>query len=260
MKIAFWSNVHGQAGITSNAIAISILSAIEKHTVALLQSHFTLNNLSLPLLGLDIIPESFRDSGIDALIRDIKSKPLSKDTVVTDAISVPGLNRRYNLYVGTGKMNEKDYEREMINMQEPIYNSLAEFHDYVFVDVRSGYRDLSKQILDTSNLVVVCLDQNTHVIDRYFENPIEADNICYIIGNYDKDSKYNLRNLIKKYPQLKKKTAVIAHNSEFMDSQNDGTTVQFMLKNYNCKAESSNYEFMQSVYSCMKLLGIKERG
>ena len=68
MKVAFWSNVHGQTGVTSNVIALALMAAIEKKKVALLQSHFVLNNMSKPLVGTDVNPEEFRDTGIDALI------------------------------------------------------------------------------------------------------------------------------------------------------------------------------------------------
>lgn len=262
MKIAFWSNVHGQTGSTSNAIAISLMAAIENQQVALLQSHFTLNNLSQPLIGMDLSRDTFRDTGLDALIRDLKSGPLSKEIVYTDGISVPGLSRRYNLYIGTGKKNEADYERELLLAHGPVFEAVAKCHDYVFLDVRSGYREVSQSILESADKVVVCLDQNTHVIDRYFRNPVDAENVYYIIGNYDSDSKYNVANLSKRYPQLKKRTGVICHNSEYMDSQNDGQAVQFMLKNYQCPHGSNNYDFIRSVRSCMRLLGINkaERG
>lgn len=259
MKIAFWSNVHGQTGTTSNILAVSLLTAILKNDVALLQSHFKLNNLSAPLIGMDILPDSFRDTGIDALMRDFKSKPLNEDIVKTDAIAVPGLNQRFDLYIGTGKNNELDYERDMLAAHRPIIKSIDEFHDFTFVDVRSGYRSVSQSIIEDSDVVVVCLDQNTLVIDRYFKKPIKSNNIYYIIGNYDESSKYSIRNLIKKYPEFKNRIGMICHNSEFMDALNDGRAAQFMLKNSDCSKDSSNYEFIQSVKSCMRLLGI-ERG
>lgn len=259
MKIAFWSNVHGQAATTSNILAVSLLTAIQKNEVALLQSHFTLNNLSLPLIGMDILPDSFRDTGIDALMRDYKSKPLSEDIVKTDAIAVPGLSRNYNLYVGTGKANETDYEKEMLAAHRSIIKSVDEYHDYTFIDVRSGYRSVSQSIIESADAVVVCLDQNTLIIDRYFKKPVHSDNIYYLIGNYDESSKYNIRNLSKKYPALKNRTGMIYHNSEFMDSLNDGKVAQFMLKNNDCTKASVNYEFIQSVKNCIRLLGIERR-
>lgn len=260
MKIAFWSNVHGQTGTTSNAIAISLMAALKHQHVALLQSHFTLNNLSQPLIGMEISPDTFRDTGIDALIRDLKSGPLSREVVFTDGISVPSLRHRYNLYVGTGKKNEADYEREMVLAHGPVFEAVERYHDYVFIDVRSGYRgEVSQSILQGVDVVAVCLDQNTHVIDSYFKDPVQADNVFYIIGNYDENSRYNLSNLSKRYPQLKKRTGAIYHNSDYMDAQNDGQAVQFFLKNYLCSEDSSNYDFMRSVHSCMGLLGVRGR-
>ena len=46
MIVALWANVHGQTGVNSNVIALALMAAIEKKKVALLQSHFVLNNMS----------------------------------------------------------------------------------------------------------------------------------------------------------------------------------------------------------------------
>lgn len=256
MKVAFWSNVHGQTGVTSNVIALALMAAIEKKKVALLQSHFVLNNMSKPLVGTDINPEEFRDTGIDALIRDYKSRALSEDVIRTDAITVPNLNRRCDLYIGTGRQNEADYERELLTVFEDIYDSVDKFHNLSFIDVRSGYREVSQSILSCADVVVVCLNQNTHVIDRYFAKPVDATNVYYLFGNYDENSKFTLKNLQKKYPALRKRSAMIAHNAEFMDAQNDGQAVQFMLKNYNCAYGSANYEFVESLKTCLDKFGL----
>lgn len=256
MKVAFWSNVHGQTGVTSNVIALALMAAIEKKKVALLQSHFVLNNMSKPLVGTDVNPEEFRDTGIDALIRDYKSRALSEDVIRTDAITVPNLNRRCDLYIGTGRQNEVDYERELLTVFEDIYDSVDKFQNLSFIDVRSGYREVSQSILSCADVVVVCLNQNTHVIDRYFAKPVDATNVYYLFGNYDENSKFTLKNLQKKYPALRKRSAMIAHNAEFMDAQNDGQAVQFMLKNYNCAYGSANYEFVESLKTCLDKFGL----
>ena len=233
MKVAFWSNVHGQTGVTSNVIALALMAAIEKKKVALLQSHFVLNNMSKPLVGTDVNPEEFRDTGIDALIRDYKSRALSEDVIRTDASTEQQADSRDGLYIGTGRQNEADYERELLTVFEDIYDSVDKFHNLSFIDVRSGYREVSQSILS-----------------------VDSNNVYYLFGNYDENSKFTLKNLQKKYPALRKRSATIAHNAEFMDAQNDGQAVQFMLKNYNCAYGSANYEFVDSLKTCLDKFGL----
>lgn len=257
LKIAYWGSMHGQPGATSNLLATSIyMCAAMKARVAVLQSHFSMNNLSYPLIGLSDGIATFRDTGIDALLRDYKSRPLTEDVIISDGMSL--LSRQYSLFSGTGNRNKDTYEKEMLMCFNSITEEIAKYNDYVFIDISSGYSRLSQKIVKDADILVINMSQNRQVINEYINEPIEHDNIIYLFGNYNKNSKYNLKNLSRMYPAFRKNSYSIFYNVDFQDAQNDGKTIEFMLKNLNCSELSVNYDFMQSV----KMLSeeIKRRG
>lgn len=259
MQIAFWSIYHGQCALTSNILAVSIMAAIKRRSVALLQTQFSMNNASLPLIGRDYLPKSFRDTGIDALLRDIKSRPLTKELVRTDSLTLPGLNEKYSYFAGTGQNNREIYERELLNMHEPLIRAVDEHYEYTFIDVSSGYGTLNQAVMGNADTVVVCLNQNRHVLEQYFQNPLRAENVYYLFGNYDVESAYNMWHFLKTYPQIRRRAAAIHHCTDFSDACNNGAAVPYFLKYQDCGRASPNYAFMKSVRDALKLFGIEER-
>lgn len=219
---------------------------------AVLQSHFSLNNLELPLLGKEMNADDFSEIGIDALIRDIKSRPLTPEIIHNDSISL--LEKRLALFPGTEKRSREVYEKDIEGIFKAILEEVAGCYDDVFIDVASGYNPFSKSVVESSDLTVVNLSQNIYVLQRYFNMPVETGKVQYLIGNYDSNSRYNLKNLQKLFQPLKHKTGVIPYNVEFVDAQNEGAVISFFLKNIDCSRESSNYEFIQSVKMMTELI------
>lgn len=257
MKIGFWGSMHGQPGTTSNMMAASILMcACFQQKTAVLQTHFSMNNLSYPLIGVPDGAESFRDTGIDALLRDYKSRPLTEEVVLSDCVSL--MSRQYSLFLGTVNRNKDFYEKEMQLSFNSIVDEIEKYNKYVFIDISSGYGKLSRKIAEHTDVLIINLSQNKHVIEEYFEEPIEHNNIIYVFGNYDCNSKYNIRNLTKLYPKLKHNCYCIYHNAGFMDAQNEGQTIEYVLKNRNCAELSDNYDFINSVQEIINTL--KRRG
>lgn len=257
MKIAFWGSMHGQPGTTSNLMASSIyMCAHYQKRVAVLQTHISMNNLSFPLAGISDGNDSFRDSGIDVIMRDIKSKPLTESVIKTDCIS--RLGGQYSLFLGTGNRDRDSFEKDMEMYFNAIVKEIDRYNDYVYIDVSSGYGELSKKIVSQADILVVNLSQNRRVIEEYFDSPFEHKNTYFVIGSYDPDSRYSIHQLGRIYPQLKRRTYCTLRNSGYMDAQNDGQAVDFFLKNMDCMPYSTNYEFMQSVADFTTIL--KERG
>ncbi|BCN32416.1 hypothetical protein [Anaeromicropila herbilytica] len=255
MRIAFWSNVHGQTGTTSNMVAISIMSTLlYRKRSAMLQSHFDLNNLEIPLLGKKITGIENYDVGIDALTRDIKSAPLNEEGVVNASISL--LNRQLNLIPSTSKRNRELYEKDMEFIFNRIVDEVQECHTNVFIDVCSGNSPLSMSILENADLIIVNLSQNKGIINEYFETyNFNNKKVMYLIGNYNRNSRYNMNNLIRMYPNFNKKNLVyIPYNVEYQDSQCEGGTIQFFLRNIDCNKRDKNFYFIDSVRKATHLI------
>lgn len=256
MKIGYWSCMHGQSGATSSMIATSVcMCAMKQKKVGVLQTHFSLNNLGFPLLGITDGTESFRDSGIDALLRDVKSKPLTNEIVLSDCVSL--LSKQYSLFLGTGSRNKDAYEKDMRLSFNKITSEVDQYNDFVFVDIASGYSSLSKIVAKQMDLLVVNLSQNRHVIEEYLDNQIEGKDIIYLFGNYKADSKYNIKNLARMYPEFRKKSYCIYYNADYMDALNDGKVISYLLKNKDADELSAQYDFIKSVESVVDV--IKEK-
>ena len=79
MKIAFWSNVHGKNGVTSNLACISVMEILEqKRKNLLLENHFNINNLETVLnqsMARNKLNEYnfYNQKGIEHLIRKLHS-------------------------------------------------------------------------------------------------------------------------------------------------------------------------------------------
>lgn len=260
MKISFCSNFHGQGAVTSNVLAVSTIFAKEyKQKVILTQTHFDKNNLQRSLLGStfddnDIV--QFDNTGIDALIR------YSKKGVITDQIlnncSVSLYKQQLNFLSGTSKNNREVYMNDMISRYSAILNSLDHLSDYVFIDTNSGDDELTRITLEESDIVVANLSQNTAVIEEYFTSERfnkYLSKTVFLIGNYDRNSKYNVNNLSRSIKALKKdNVAVIPYNVEYLDAQCEGKVLEFFEKNLSCSKNDNNYYFMKSVNDAAKLI------
>lgn len=244
MKIAFWGNLHGQVATTSNMLAIAIYSCIKKNReIALLQSHYSLNNLEFPLLGPIEKDGVYEDTGIDALLRDSKSGLL--DMIKDDAISL--LDKRCSLYMGTTKTSQEVYEKDMLENIGQILTQVDKAHDITFIDVASGHGILSNLILQQADIIAVNLCQNEYVLKEFFKTWEYRNKSIYVIGRYDMNSMLNKKNLCRMYKLSKKDTATIEYNVEFMDAFNHGELIDFIMKNVNADWYNSNFSFIQSL-------------
>lgn len=253
MKIAFWSNVHGQVATTSNMLAVAIYSCIKNNRkIALLESHYKFNNLEAPLLGTIEQREFYMDTGIDALLRDSKSGMLTESVILDDAISL--LDKQCSLYLGTTKTDRKVYETDMIENISQILTQIDECHEFTFIDVASGYNPLSTYILQQADLIVVNLCQNEYVLTDIFREWVYKNKSIYLIGRYDENSSLNKKNVCHRFKILKNEIGTIEYNVEFMDSVNRGEVIDFILKNVDISWYNNNFSFIQSLDAVVTMI------
>lgn len=262
MRITFWSPIHGQATVTSNMVVIALLSGIiYKMRCIMTQTQFNNNNLEAPLVGErlknDNSEDYFRGTGIDALIRNFKAAQVKYEDVENCCISFPNTN--VSLLPGTAKNNKSYFDDEMNKVLLKLLAQIDSLYDFIFLDVNSGANELSKDIMLSSDLVVVNLPQNIHVIEEYMScqdslmKGLKGD-IFYLIGNYDNSSRYNISNLRRRYHKYmnKNNSGVIPHNTLYLDSQNDSRVVEFIKDNVNCREPDCNYYFMKKAKSATR--------
>lgn len=259
MKFAGWSNVHGQPGTSSNLSAIAVYSTMRYGLKSLItQTNFMMNDLEAPLVGNEIRgDEYFKDVGIDALARSIKSGPLDEVTFFNSSISL--LNNKLHLLPGTTKSSREHFESDMEKTVTNITRSAERFYDVVFIDTNSGRNEISSKVLANAELIIVNLSQNKRVIDSYFdEYHFDPNKVFFLIGNYDRRRKDNMRNLRRHYKKMKSSnSAAIPYCSEFADAISEGKMIEFFKKNMKAKKDDKNRYFIDCVGKATKKILIK---
>ncbi|HKL80686.1 MAG TPA: hypothetical protein VJ888_09670 [Mobilitalea sp.] len=266
MKIAFWSNVHGQPRTTSNMVAVSIAATLEYGQSCLVtQTHFNLNNLEAYFIGnRENSQDIFMDIGIDGLARSMILAPIGKETI--ENYSIPLLHNKLVLLPGTTSANKEVFHKEMAGTICRILKEAEKYFDLVFIDINSGEDEVSKLVLEQADVIVVNLCQNRCMLDNYFSKGLIKDKkSMFLIGNYDRNSVYNLHNLKKLYRPLSKGIiSAIPYNTGFMDAQSDGSVMKYMRKKLVLEKNGVNNYFIESIKDAveklMKITGNKKGG
>ncbi len=259
MKILFWSPIHGQAGTTSNILATAMLTGLyyRKKTV-LTQTQFQFNNLEAPIVGINPYnqdsKEYYREVGIDTIIRCFKAAKLDKDTLDNCCIALDNTN--ILLLPGTSKSIKEAFDFEVETVMGNLLKSIEAIYGVVLVDISAGENALSKKLMTEADLIVVNLCQNMTITDEYFKSyamNLPEKKLFYLFGKYDRNSKYNISNIRRKYKNIKSvNSGVIPNNTGFMDAMTDGKVIDFIRKNTVCNNLNENYYFISSVMKATK--------
>lgn len=259
LKLAFWSNFHGQNATTSNMLATSIMAVLlHKTKVFLGQSHYHLNNLEGPLIlvSREERKDYFMNVGIDAIVRAIKSTYLDEEIIENCTLSY--MNKRLILLPSTVKSNQSIYEDDLDRTIISILEAVSKYHDMVIMDVALRQNNITSKILESADLIVVNLSQNINVLRDYEDNFLKSfqnKNIVYIMGNYNPDSRYTIKNLRKSFCWLRSNNVgLVPYNIEFMDSISCGNIIPFFYKNMNVDKNDPNYYFIKEVKKTTRLI------
>jgi cellulose biosynthesis protein BcsQ len=254
LKIAFWSPIAGKSGTTSNLLASAVMSSvILKKSIFILHNHFSDYSLEKALIGKNAGPGLFEDIGLDSLLRNVKIPDLSESIIDDSAISL--FNNRLHLLPGTTKEYRDQFESEMPERIPDIINTVNRYYDLVFMDLAPGYGIQSQILLENADLIVVNLIQDVNSIDNYFAKyHFSKKKVVYLIGRYNNNSRYNLKNLEKSYHGIRQKTAVIPYNVEFMDAVLDGRLIPYIIKNYAAGRGEDNLYFIKRLKQAVGLI------
>ena len=147
-------------------------------------------------------------------------------------------------------MLEYRLERECIR----TIQCLEDYGDLILVDTSAAPLASTRKILQQADLVVVNLSQNRQMLDHFFRNySAVRKKAFYLIGNYDAESELTRAEVIKQYRIPGNSLGVIPHNVQFSDAVSDGKLIRFLLKNYHCEKQDSNFDFMSSAKEAVSL-------
>ena len=204
------------------------------------------------IFGKETRGDMFEDIGLDSLTRNIKISELTEDIINNASLSL--YNERIHILPGTMKENKNLFESDLLPAFPAIVNKINKFYDFVFINLAAGPDIISKKIIGEADLIVIILAQNINIDTCFSGYHFPREKTLYLIGKYNGSSRYNLKNLVRSYPELKNKTAVIPYNIGFSDAMTDGRVTQFMVKNLvNCKGDNNLY-FFKEVNKAVELL------
>lgn len=253
MKVAFWSNIEGKNGVTSNLACISVMSALKYRLKSvILENHYNINNIENAFTSIQtnqyVREENyyFNHLGLDSLMKRLNSK--IRDEQIIKKASIGFFNNNI-FYIPHSQIKSKEVlEYELNQVIMPLLLQTEEFSNLVFIDTINSNNITSKVILDEADLVVVNLSQDSIIINHFFENYSSLlSKSVFIIGSYNHNSRYNLKNIQRKYRIKNENIAVIPYNIELKDALSEGNVIEFISRNYYCKKEDSNYYFIKEL-------------
>lgn len=250
--VSFWGTVHGQASTTSNVISTASILALEYNLKTMITqtqwSHSTLESSFIkanPKEGL----LTFSDTGIDAIERLARSNRLTAEKVSDYTVSV--LKQRLDLLVGSSKPSISMFE-DIGNVLDIIFAAAKEYYDLCLIDVHSGTQnEVTKKVLNESDLIVVNLNQNIHVLERFFNKKDYLDvldNKPYIIvlSQYDHKSQYTVKNIKRKF-KCKQPIFTVPYNTNYRDASNNQAVIEYFLRARNFNKKNPNYFFIEEL-------------
>jgi len=262
MKIAFWSNCSGRAGTTSNMACISVICSMLNQTKSVLfENHFSLNGLEQAFINerrehqLLLREElSYYDqTGLEGLIRRIHANHTYEK--VMEDIALKFLDDFIYYLPKNHNGNPQYFEFELNQVIQQLFQFLDQMFDMVFVDTAFHQTLSTKLILDEVQLVVVNLCQNKNALDHFFSHYTSLiQKSIFLVGNYQEQSQFNLKNIRRRYQLSKEQIGVIPFNLEFADAVNNGEIVEYLKRNLTCGRQDNNYYFIHQAKQAAHLI------
>ncbi|MEG1741670.1 MAG: hypothetical protein RR056_05275 [Acetivibrio sp.] len=262
MVIAFFSPVRGQAGTTGNLLSTAIIETIcQKKKVMVLESFLGESDMEKYLLK---IPRQHNGKeiqeghGMDTVIRNIKLSGLEKSRFNESCYSF--FEGKLCILPASRQRETEIFTQEMETYLPAILNFADTLFDYVFVDIKDGKERISQYVQKRADCVAVNLSQSPAAIETYFKNgDTNEKKKIYLIGNYDKKSQYNRRNLSYLFPKMNRRnTVVIPYNTQVKDALESADLLRFHRKYAGCDKKNKNYKYVQGIQAAGKLFQKRE--
>ena len=237
--VTFWGSGKEQVGKTLSAVAIATNIAIEQNKrILIISASYNndnlkncywseeagkKNNMFITSGGVEI------DSGIEGLAKIIQSNKISPDTI-TDYTKVV-FKERLEILLGFEAKTLSSSE-QVARIYSEIIQVASKFYDMIFVDLDNEINPIgAEEILKNSDLVIAMVSQKVSSI-KTMQNKrqtIPLKQIMYLIGKYDKKSKYTTKNLSRMVGE-KRELLTIPYNTLYFEAAQEGNVPDLFLK------------------------------
>ena len=267
--VTFWNDDREQSGKTLSAVAVATMMAIERNFKILLLStscnDSTMKNcfwvdIARKITNKDLFGRSSNniavENGIEGLTKLISANKI-QPSIITDYTRVifKGRLEVLNGYTGAeNNTNPNEYSFQKVSELYPELIKIAnQYYDMVIVDLDKNLNQKIKdEILEMTNVNVFVFTQRLASLNRYNNLKTNDLNIkslkCIpVIGKYDKDSKYNKKNIMR-YLGIKKDINLMPYNRLFFEAAEEANVTELFLKQRNIKDTTDDtYMFINEV-------------
>lgn len=261
MLIAFYSSVRGNAGTTSNLCCLATYLAVrKKQRILLWENHTNWNmigdninartKLSLLCESLD----SYHINGSKELFCKLQQREnLDLSCQVQEFAKELYPDTLY--YLPNRQIESSLFEKELAKVLPSLIKLCKESDELVFMDLQDITKESTRYILEQADLVILNLMQHLNSFDeKLSHNDVSKSKIRYLIGNYQPNSKYNIKNICRRYKIPNMDIAMIPYNTLCREAMSVGRLLDFMSANVECSVEDSNYSFIQAVGQAADML------
>ncbi len=132
-----------------------------------------------------------------------------------------------------------------------IIRMANKYYNLVFVDIEGSLEDpYVQEILQESNLIVANTTQRMKALKEFLANrrlcpAINEYNLMFLLGKYDKFSKYNKKKIYKE--QRLPEVYGIPYNTLFFEACNEGNLADFMINYRKVKQNSVQAPIIESL-------------
>ena len=253
MQIAFWSNLHGQGATTANTVTAScIIAQKTSYKTLVAQNHIEKNAMEHYFLKkrdqAAIKMLDYTNQGVDALVRLYKNGRLKPEMVPDYTYSLMK-NHGLDLLFASGKKENLSSDTEGVLFN--IFQCAKEAYDLVILDLHSGLNETNSRILlETSDIVVLCLSQNRSLLDDFKrtmeENPqLKGKRSAYLISRFEENSSLTPGNLSRELGIDTKSLFTIPYHVGFLDACNNGKVIDFISYCLQSK-KGADYDFINA--------------
>lgn len=255
--ISFWSNENEQISKAESILAIATFLAIQHNFKILVldtnfrnylyQDSYWQNDKTINLIkGQNSVGSV--TSGINGLARAVLSNKTSPE-IVTNYTRIV-FKDRLEILSGA-RLRREDYEICRRAFRE-IAKIASKYYDLVIVDINTGLDEATKNsLLEISDIIVANISQRIRQINSFMkikqENSILSEKVVIpLLGRYDKDSKYNTKN-VARYIKERKGVYAVPYNTLFFEACNEGKVADFFIKFRKLDSKDKNGLFISSV-------------
>ena len=155
--------------------------------------------------------------------------------------------------LGLGKNHEKSYE-DIQEDYEKIVLLANQYYDMVIVDIdRELSEEVKKAILSHSDVIILTAIQTAKemvYLSNIYEKEewnIKKQNSIILLGKYNNNSKYNVKNISRNIFKQKQLLNTIPFNNLFFEAVQEANVVDLFLNLLRVKDKDENYEFIHEV-------------